>query len=256
MQFVSNGMQHTTSTVMVFQSDDYNKFHMIKGNRTLDMNKIKKIMADIDRGTNLLKFCPILCVERGKKLEIIDGQHRFMVARKVKSPVFYIMGEELSLYDIARMNSNTEKWKANDFINCYKELGNKHYIRLDEFIKEYPGIAITTIINILYQGKVLNGGHAAIMNKFQRGEFEVLHEERAVDLLSQAKAFEFSDKFSRAFLNALHKVNESGIFNVDDLAQKVNENIGLMQHQDHWRKYLTNMEEIVSKGKSKRVAIY
>lgn len=256
MQFVTNGMHHTTSTVMVFQSDDYNKFHMIRGNRSLDMNKIKKIMADIDRGTNLLKFCPILCIEKNNKLEIVDGQHRFMVAKKIKSPVFYIMSETLSLYDIARMNSNQEKWKAVDFINCYKELGNKHYICLEEFLKKYPGLSITVAISLLNQGKVLMGGFNNYMDKFHRGEFEIVHLAMAENLLNKVNAFDFADKYQRNFLHAILKVIDAGVYDADMLVAKVNENISMLQPQDHWRKYLTAMEEIVSKGKQKRVAIY
>jgi hypothetical protein len=244
------------SQTMVFQSDNYNLFNMIKGNRELDMVKIKKILADIERGTNLLKYCPILVVEKEKKLNIIDGQHRFVVSKKVKSPVYYIMAEDLSLYDIARMNSNTEKWKASDFINCYKTLKNSHYIKLDKFLTDHPGISVTTALSLLGHGRVLNGGHSQVMDRFQKGEFKVEHEEFANNIINQALKFEFKERFSRHFLVALNKILVSDVFPMDELAEKVNDNIGMLQPQDHWRKYLTNLEEIASKGKHKRVAIY
>jgi hypothetical protein len=254
MQFVTNGMQHTTSTVMVFQSDEYNKFHMVKGNRTLDMNKIKKILADIDRGTNLLKYCPILCVEKNKKLEIVDGQHRFVVAKKIKSPIYYIIGESLSLYDIARMNSNTEKWKARDFINCYKELGNDNYVKLEKLLSDFAGLPVTTAIALMASGKISQGGSEP--DKFQRGEFVASEEKKAIAICKKVKQFDFSAKYSRPFMQAIFKVIHSGKFDVDELIAKVNANIEMLQLQDHWRKYLTTMEEIVSKGKHKRVALY
>ena len=121
MKMTVNGMEHTPATTMVFQTTDYNRFRMIKGNRGLDVNKIKKILGDIDRGTNLLKYVPVLVVEHEGKLDIIDGQHRFSVSKKKKEPVYYIIAESLSLYDIARMNSNQEKWKPADFTNSQIE---------------------------------------------------------------------------------------------------------------------------------------
>jgi hypothetical protein len=253
--FTSNaGISHSPSTVMVFQSDDYNKFNMIQGNRQLDMVKIKKILADIDRGTNLLKYVPILVVEREKKFDIVDGQHRFMVSKKIKSPVYYIIGESLSLYDIARMNSNTEKWKAKDFINCYSELGNDNYKKLDAFIKKYPGLPVTSCVNLMSKGKIGAGGANLVV--FQRGEFIALKEMEAEKICSTASKFDHESKFSRTFITAICKILDSGIYPIDDLIKRVNGDPDQLQLQDHYKKYLTNLEEIASKGKHKRVAIY
>lgn len=249
-------MEHKQSDIKVLVSSNYSQFHMIKGNRSLDMNKIKKILADIERGTNLLKYCPILVVENGGKLEIKDGQHRFTVAKKIKSPIYYILAENMSLYDIAKMNSNQEKWKAKDFINCYKELGNKHYIALEAFMKQYPGLTVTAAISLLQLGKVHAGGLNGHMDKFHRGEFEVKHQKQADMIMEKVNRFEFHDRFSRAFMQAVAKVIDAGVYPIDELAQKVNDIIALLQKHDHWRKYLTNMEEIANKGKQKRVAIY
>lgn len=251
-----NGMEHTPSQKMVFQSADYNKFNMIRGNRGLDMNKIKRILADIERGCNLLKYCPVLVVENNNHLDIIDGQHRFAVAKKIKSPVFYIIAESLSLYDIARMNSNTEKWKVDDFINCYCEHGNKNYIRLKEVLKEHAGLTPTNAIALLSNGKVVQGSYADVMEKFHRGEFMIKQEEQALTILNLVNAFELPSKYSRHFIMAVEKVLSAELYDIGELTKKVNDNLDMISSEDHWRKYLTSMEEIVSKGKHKRVAIY
>lgn len=258
MKFTTNGMQHTPSTTMVFQSDDYDKFNMIKGNRVLDMNKIKRILSDIERGTNLLALCPIIVVESKNKLDIIDGQHRFIVAKKLKQTVYYIIGSSLSLYDIARMNSNTEKWKSQDFISCYVELGNDNYKKLKSFLEHFPKVPISTATSLLYSGKVTGGGStfAGMTDKFQRGEFEVKTEKIAYNFCKRVDEFTYEFKWARPFLQAIQKVIDSGKFSIDELIIKTNDNIDMLQDQHHWRKYLVNLEEIASKGKHKRVAIY
>jgi hypothetical protein len=220
MKFTTNGVEHTPSTVMVFQSNDYNKFSMIKGNRQLDMHKIKKILADIDRGTNLLKYVPILVIEQGKKFEIIDGQHRFVVAQKIKHPVHYIIAEKLSLYDIARMNSNTEKWKAKDFIECYSELGNDHYKKLAAFLKEFQGLSTTSAISMLTKGKVNDGGTG--LDAFHRGDFVVANEKEAREILTAASQFKFANKYQRAFLQAIARIIAAKVFPIEDLIARVN----------------------------------
>jgi hypothetical protein len=254
MQFSTNGMQHTTSTTMVFQSDDYNKFNMIKGNREIDVLKIKRILSDINRGTNLLKFCPILVIEKNKKLDIIDGQHRFIVAKKIKSPVYYIMAEALSLYDIARMNSNTEKWKAKDFINCYVELGNDNYKKLESFLKQFDGIPVSHAIRLLSRGK--GAEKRSSIESFQRGEFVITTEKDARQICNAANAFHFVYKFSPGFLQAISKIIDAGKIATKDLSEKVNVDPDQLKIQDNYKKYLSNLEEIISKGKHKRVQIY
>jgi hypothetical protein len=246
-------MSNKESSVKVFETPDYSRFNMIKGNRNLDLVKIKKIMADIERGTNLLKYCPILVIEKKSKLDIVDGQHRFIVAKKIKSPVYYILAEALTLYDIARMNSNTEKWKPKDFIHCYTELGNENYVKLSKLIKDFHGLPITTAINLLSYGKVRDGGG---LEKFQRGEFIAEHEKEAKTILNATSKFEFDFKYSRPFMKAICKIIEAKRYPIDELITKVNANIERLAMQDHEKKYLSNLEEIVSKNKQKRVQIY
>lgn len=249
------GMEHTNSTVMVFQTDDYNKFHMIKGNRSLDMNKIKRILADIERGTNLLQYVPVLVVENDGKLDIVDGQHRFAVAKKIKSPVYYIIAESLSLYDIARMNSNTEKWKAKDFINCYCELGNEEYIKVRKFMKTYPEVPFTSAIQLMSFGRPHNGG-GNILSSFHQGTLKAPYNDEAYAFLETITRFDFEYKFSRHFMVAIYKVLKADVFAIDDLIERVNKNKEDLQLQHDYKKYLTSLELIANKGKQKRVPIY
>lgn len=260
MKLSTNGMQHTPATATVFQSDDYNKFRMIKGNREIDLNKIKRILSDIERGTNLIKYCPILVVEKNNKLDIVDGQHRYMISKKLKLPVFYIIAEELSLYDIARMNSNTEKWKAKDFINCYIELGNQHYSELKELLQKYPGLNITTGVSLLSKGKVHhNPGNktgSTFTSDFQTGKFEVKYKAEAIAFLEKINQFNFQFKYSRPFMQAIEKVINAGKYSIGDLIEKVNEDPSELRMHGDYKNFLVNLEQIANKRVRIRVIIH
>jgi hypothetical protein len=249
-----NTINHKVAGITVYQTTDYDLFAMIQGNRSLDLNKIRKIITDIENGINLLPYCPVLVHEKDGRLHIIDGQHRFAVSKKIKSPVYYILAENLSLYAIARMNSNTEKWKGADFVQCYCELGNPHYLKLDKLLKQFPGLAITTAINLLATGHVQAGSVDSVNDKFQRGELQVLHEKTALKVLETAFLFDLPYRLDRVFMKALEKIIEANIYPLEELAERV-KTYGL-ERQSHWRKYLTEMEEIVNKGKHKRVTLY
>ena len=125
-------MDHEQSNVIVYVTGEYGRFKLILGNRRLNEEKISRIIKEITTGNDMLRYYPIQVSEHGEKLEIIDGQHRFHICKKLKVPVYYIVvKEDKSLPDIAKINSNTEKWKATDFINCYLEQKNKDYASKD-----------------------------------------------------------------------------------------------------------------------------
>ena len=150
-------MIHTESSIKIYHTNEYGRFRIIQGNRQLNESKINKIRSDIEDGIDFLKYCPIIVVENDGRLDIIDGQHRFYVAKQICSRVWYIIAQATSLYEIAKVNSNTEKWKDRDFINCYVQNGNEHYATLAKF-REHTGFPVTICLKLLTKGTVSSGG--------------------------------------------------------------------------------------------------
>jgi hypothetical protein len=248
---------HTESMVKVFFTKDYRRFVKVQGNRTLNKKKIKRIKDDIAAGLDLLKYCPIIVAEKDGKLEIIDGQHRFAVATELKSHVWYIVADELTLLEIAKMNSNTEKWKNRDFIHCYTSQGNEHYAKIDEFMKKY-GFPMSVTVGLLTKGTILaDGSSVAMMNDFQAGTVKVTRYADAVKVAETVMAFEgFAAKCSRTFVVAVCKILEAEKMPIEDVIEAYRNNKERLQAHGNWKDYLVNLETIVNIGKSKRRVIY
>lgn len=250
-------MHHTDSSIKIHYTKDYSLFKNIAGNRDLNFPKIDRIINDIDSGIDLLRYCPILVVERQNLLEIVDGQHRFYVAKEIGSKVWYIIAEELSLYDIARLNSNTEKWNAKDFINCYTQLGNPHYKALKTFLLKYNSIPVTTAISLLVDGKVNSGGSHS-KTDFEQGKFEIKFQSKAeafMDMVHQFKCISKS-KYPRPFLLAIEKISLAKKIDIAELIEKANNEDASLKYLETEKQYLTALEEIMNKGKHKRIVIY
>ena len=131
-------MQHTEASVQIHFTNEYARFNMINGNRQLNERKINKIIKEIDNGNDMLRYYPIQVKENKERLDILDGQHRFWISKKLGRPVFYILvQEEKSMPDIAKINSNVEKWKNDDYINCYVQHGIEDYTILRDFFEKY-----------------------------------------------------------------------------------------------------------------------
>jgi hypothetical protein len=251
-------MQHIQSTVEVFFTNDYSRFKMINGNRQLNEVKINRIIRDIEDGIDVLKYYPIQVSEKNNRLEIVDGQHRFYICKKLKRPVYYILlKEDRRLTDIAKINSNTEKWATKDFINCYVQLGNKHYQQLQDFMDQY-GFNASVSMRLLYFGdpgtelRTVN-----ISQIFHRGEFEVKFLQEAIDIAELCKSFEsFPSWQSKHFIQAIYKISKAEKVNIIELATKFKNNPDMLTRQVNYKEYIFLLERLFNVGKHNRVVIY
>lgn len=251
-------IQHNESTVKVYHSREYGSFKMIAGNRDLNEAKINKIMKDIEAGIDVLKYYPIQVREEADRLNIIDGQHRFWIAKKLGRAVYYILlGEDRSLYDIAAINSNTEKWKTRDFINAHITAGNANYKELDEFMRKY-GLSATLCTKLLADGAPGYGaGGQSALEDFQRGRFEVKTRDQAIGLADLCAEFnDFKYAKNGNFFIAIHKIMKAGKIEMADLIRKYNMHKDELVSQLSWKEYITNLENIYNKRLQSRVIIY
>lgn len=242
------------------QSKDYHKFTMIIGNRVLSEKKIKNIIADIKGGMNLLPYCPILVyINNSSKqtYEIIDGQHRFEVCKQLKEPVYFVeCQEQLSLLQIARMNSRTDKWTNRNFLDCYVNLEIYDYIVLKDFMKKYH-IVYSAAITFLMNGKISAGGTDS-MEIFRNGEFKVNHLELAEKIVSLT--FDIFDIYTfrhdRYLIGAVHELYDKGLCDWEVLKAKVKSATNEMDKQPSQKEYKFNIERVYNYGNKNRVAIF
>lgn len=252
-------MKHIESSVKVYSTTEYALFNFILGNRPLDEPRIKRITNEILDGNDLLRYYPINVYERSGRLDVKDGQHRFYISRKLRRPVYYILMEEnKSMSDIARVNSNVGKWKQDDYINCYVQAGNDHYIKLEAFIETYQfslGVCLLMLNTGTPGGD--SGTYSAILNEsFRGGTFEVTSIKEAVDLAENCKLFsDFAYWRSRSFVVAIDKIVKSELYPLKDLLADFKKRPEMLTQQANYKSYLTTMEVMVNLGKHKRILL-
>jgi hypothetical protein len=251
-------MTHTESSTKVYFTKEYGKFKTINGNRQLNEQKIKRIKKDIQNGLNVLMYCPIIVSEKNERLEIIDGQHRFYVAKQLGSVVWYIVANEMSLMDIATINSNTDKWKDADFINCYIQQGNEHYEVLQKFIDE-TGFPLGISLKLLTNGIVTadGAGSSNFKRSFHEGRFEVKELEKAYEIVEKVKMFsDFTQHKSGSFIEAICRIIKAGKINLADLYIKFSANPKLVTPQRNGKEYLNNLEQVYNQNVKIRKIIW
>jgi uncharacterized membrane protein SirB2 len=241
------------SATKINYTSDYGQFHFLRGNRDLNESKVNKIIKSVQDGLNFFKYCPIL-VNEG--FYIIDGQHRFVVCKKLKLPIYYVVVPNFSLRQIAEINNNQSKWKTKDFMNCYIDanVNREDYQALFDFT-EYHKINISLGINLLMYGKVGTGGLSVA---FRDGDFKVNHMETARNLILSAQEYEpfFDEWRHRSFLQAIEKLSASDKYDHTAVLNKFIKHSHKMERQTSCKEYLTQIEELYNYKNSIRQILY
>ncbi len=234
---------------------DYEKFDTILGNRIINEKKVQRLMEDINKGLNLLPYCPIIVYPEKDQLKIVDGQHRFETSKRLESYIYYVECDPLDLKQIARINYRSDKWGSKDFLDCYVRLGSADYQTLKEFIITYA-LIFTTSIDLLMFGKI--GSSQRGMDFFRDGEFKVNFYDDSAALIELTQKLFNRYKFwnDRDLIIAVQKLQQKGLCDFELLQKKIEEAPNEMDKQSSPKLYIFNIERVYNFKCSKRTIIF
>jgi len=148
------------------ETTNYGMFEMATGNRTYSVNHAAKIAKSIEEN-NMLGACPIVCIQRGKYIEVIDGQHRLGACKMLGVPVPYIIVDGVTAEDIARLNRDQKGWGSKDYLHHFVSMGYPEYLTLSNFI-EKTGMPVTLAASLV-SGVIHEGGTG---ETFKQGKYK------------------------------------------------------------------------------------
>lgn len=148
---------------------DYEVFQRPKCNRKIDTSVLKKLEKSI-KEKNLLASKPIV-VDRF--FNVIDGQHRLEVAKKLGIPIPYQVDEKCDIYDMVKLNNNQKAWTINDYLNYYCHAEERpEYLKLRDFV-ERENLQLNIALHLLNGTKNkdfferFKNGHYVFPNEMQ-----------------------------------------------------------------------------------------
>ena len=118
----------------VYKTSNLNVFNQLKGNRPPNPKHIARLCHSIEQNGILQN--PIIVNEN---MDVIDGQHRLLAAKKSISSIYYIIVEGYGLNEVQLLNLNQKNWTMEDFMNGYADMGVESYVKLRDFMGEYRG---------------------------------------------------------------------------------------------------------------------
>jgi hypothetical protein len=150
------------------ETKNYGQFCMAIGNRIYKENQAAKLAQSI-KENNMLGACPIICIHKQGRLEVIDGQHRLGACKILEIPVPYIVVDGVTAEDISRLNRDQKGWGSKDYLHHYCSLGKHEYMVLAAFLEKTK--LPVTLAATLVSGRVQEGGGAGL-DSFRMGTYK------------------------------------------------------------------------------------
>lgn len=242
---------HVESNTKIYFTTDYGRFKFLKGNRDLDERKVNKIKDIIQQGVDVLKYAPIIVNEA---MQIIDGQHRYVVSKELRTNVYYVIHKEADLTIVPAINSNHTKWKNTDFLNSYIDLKKHDYIELREFLDQHPGLSLSTAVKLFHDGTP-NGKEG--IDAFRDGQFKLNHYDHIVELTEMLTDFigHMDNPYSSRMYLVMLAIEGNGKYDHGKMIAKLRESGRRIEAIKTTKTIISEMESIINHKMRDRVYI-
>lgn len=163
---------------------DYDKFSFLEGNRDVDPK------GRPDLRESFTRKALDTAIDVNDKLQIIDGQNRFVIRKSLGLPILYVIHNDWGIEEVAILNSNQKNWIAKDFVNAYIEQGHMQYKTYKDFDEKF-GFGPPVNLMLLCGGRIQGGD---LYGKFKNGNLKITSLPFAEE--SAKKLLEFKDYYS------------------------------------------------------------
>ncbi len=200
-------------------TNNYKLFQFLPDNRDICQKNVNYLMREIKLNEQIV---PLLCKENNGKLDIYDGQNRFVALMNLKYPIKYIIDNTLQPDFVADIQKG-KQWTIIDWIKRYSVRGKYDYKALSRKIAEYKGVFSASALAEIYCEKKSKITHISQFVKngeykinIQKGD-QIIQHINSVYKTDQDKKYH-SRMFIRAFVEILHNCPN---FNIKTFLNKI-----------------------------------
>lgn len=239
-------MKHKTVEI----TTEYSNFKLSIENRDINLkkNRAKKLRESLKNNGWIPSF-PMTVRNNGcGKLTILDGQHRFSIARELGMPVKYVIIDQD--FDISEINNTQDTWKLKDYLSRWQKDNRKPYFEIEDFMKIHKNITLSMAISLLGGN---NQASTGLKNKYKDGDFRITAKSRG-KAYQIANAFESiievnKDAKHNNMLKALYKCFYVESFDSTRLIEQCEKNPSMIQPYSKTEDWLDLLQEVYNHGK-------
>lgn len=230
----------------VFESTDYKKFSFLKGNRSIDqvnLNNLENSMKRKHLETPLLV---------NTEFQIIDGQHRFEVCKKLNLPIYYIQKEGYGTIETKLLNTASKKWSLADYLVGYCDLGFVKYLELNDFISQ-TGLGLAEARLFIDLG---NSTRKLTLD-FRTGNLDIKNIKRSYELFDNYKGYKEVKPYGRlTFVRSLIGILKNENYDHRTMQKKLEIKGYSLGNRTLQSEYQKDIEDIYNYNSRNNVRLY
>ena len=127
-------MESKVQTLRIMWTKEYDKFKIYEKNREIDYRHCEKKIQESLLLHGWLKTYPMIV---DKNFYIKDGQHRFIIAKKLGMEIPVVIVDNFNDEDMFGINNASKRWTYKDFVHYHMQRGDKNAKIIYELITEY-----------------------------------------------------------------------------------------------------------------------
>ena len=227
----------------IYTSKDYEAFSFITGNRNINKSHLEKLRKSMTE-----MFIPIPIVVN-EQLQIIDGQHRYMICKEEGWPLSFMQVKGLTLVHVQKINELMKVWTAEAFMHCYCDLALEtkdgsydDYVEYREFKRQY-GFGHNETQAILTNQRMFSGN---LSERFRNGTFKIknlsLARDTAEKISSVGKYYQGYKR--RGFVIAMLHCFATPEYDHDRFLSKLSYQTYKLSDQSNYKQYLQIAQDI------------
>lgn len=164
----------TICSTTIYETDNYDLFQRLEGNRSITEDRIKAISDSIDA----IGYQPVPILVN-EKFEVIDGQGRLEVCKRKGLKIYFVIKNGIGIEECRAMNIKMRNWTIYDFIDSFAEEGNNNYSMLKYYHIENSNLTLIEIAMCLSNSYSKN-----VEKPLRTGDFTIDDSEENLGCLS------------------------------------------------------------------------
>jgi len=222
---------------VLYNSQNYEQFNYIEVNRDVKKSHILELATKI-RKKNLLHLSPMIV---NGNMDVFDGQHRLGAAKMLGVKIYYLYDPNVTHEDIITLNTTSDSWKPLDFLKFYTVKQVPGYAKLAAFLKNNPKLAIDTTLWLMAP---VDKRYSSLMQNFKAGLINIANYDHAAEVASvlmtlcQLEGVSKRLIYKSELIYAISTTKMQGIFNMDKLTRKLQQEINLFMACETQNDYL------------------
>ena len=205
-----------SKTFDVFITEDLNRFELMRGNRPPNPQHVEQLAKNIEKFGMLCN--PILVNE---DMQVIDGQHRLLAAKKTGVSIYYIIVKGYNLEQVKALNLKQKNWTKLDFLNSYADMGIEPYVYIRQFLNRHIVFKLRTALTLLDCVNSDFIGNRIKTGKFKEGTVKTGDRQKAEVYAEYLKLLKSYHKLSGAFCSVMIQMFKKDNFVFSEFLNKL-----------------------------------